>query len=141
MSLMEIINQYAWVAGNLLIAYIAACVFFFVVAYYILFDPSATTAGRMIFRFFLSLVGVIGLNFIGAFVDPIADIAWSELPSGVEAWRPILRFVVYSYLAYSITSLAILLALRKWWPKRLRTYDDYELVKLRQTGELKTHKH
>lgn len=141
MSLIEIINHNAWTLGNVLVAYIAACVLFFVVAYYILFDPSATTAGKMIFRFFLSLVGVVGLIFIGTFIDPVVDHEWLTLPKDVEVWRPLVRLAVYMYVAYAITSLAVLLAIRKWWPKKVRTYNDYELVKLRQTGELKTHKH
>lgn len=131
MDQLQTINTIAYVLSNLLVAYIATVVLVFVVLYYIWFDPRATTAGKFIFRFFFSLVGIIGLVFLGIFVDPSAGRNWSEVPPGIEPWRPILRLVVYGYVAFTITSLAVLLVLRKWKPHRLTTAKDHNLVKVR----------
>lgn len=127
----KVINTLAQVTSNVLIAYIAVAVVAFVIGYYVLFDPSATTAGKMIFRFFLSLVGIIGLVFIGVFVDPAAGRAWWQLPPDIEPWRPLLRLVVYGYVAFTITSLAVLLWLRKYRPNRIKSAPDVDLVKVR----------
>lgn len=122
------INTFAYVLSNILIAYIAGAVVVFVILYYIWFDPRATTAGKFIFRFFLSLVGIIGLVFVGVFVDPAGNRSWTSLPPDVEFWRPILRLIVYGYVAFTITSLAVILVLRKWRPNSLKTSQDKDLV-------------
>ena len=124
-------NTIAWIMSNLLVAYIAAVLVVFVVGYYILFDPSVTTAGKFVFRFALSLIGVIGLIAVSLFIDPSHGRAWTEYPGDVLWWRPISRFVIYFYVAYTVTGLAILLGYRKWKPTRLRTALDYELVQTR----------
>lgn len=123
------INPFAWVLGNFIIAYIALALIVFTTGYYALFDPSTTTAGKMIFRFFVSLLGLIVLIFVGTYVDPAGDRTILELPSDVEWWRPAFRAVVYGYLAFTITSLGKLLVLRKWYPQKLKTAPD--LVKPR----------
>lgn len=120
-----------WVGANLLIAYIALLILLFVLMYQIFFDPKATTAGKMIFRFMLSLVGIIGLVFIGIFIDPAPSRGALTSPSDVEWWRPILRFSVYAYVAYSITMLAVALVMRKWFPHKVKKKADLELVKPR----------
>ena len=74
------INTIAWVMGNVLVAYTAIAITVFVLGYYILFDPRATTAGRLLFRFMLSLVGVISLIFVGTFVNPPVDRGWTGPP-------------------------------------------------------------
>jgi hypothetical protein len=125
-------NTVAWVSTNLLIAYIAVMLVVFVTGYYVLFNPKVTTAGRYIFRFFISLIAVIGLVFISLFVDPIANNTWSMYPQDTAFWRPTVRLVGYAYVAFTITSLAILLIVRKWHPHKLRTASDYEFVKTRQ---------
>lgn len=130
------INTFAWVAGNILVAYTAIAIVVFVIAYYVLFDPKATTAGKFIFRFMLSLVGVILLVFIGTYVDPSPNRTWSFLPPDVSSWRPILRFLIYGYVAFTITSLAVLLAVRKWRPNRVRLKSDRDLVEVRHTKEI-----
>lgn len=130
------VNSFAWILGNILVAYISVGVFIFVIVYYVLFDPKATTAGKMIFRFFLSLIGIVGLIFIGTFIDPAVDREWSTLPPDVDVWRPILRVFIYGYVAFAITNLAILLVVRKWWPARLDTAIDKDLVKLRHTSDI-----
>lgn len=132
------INSVAWIIGNLLVAYIAIGVVAFVVGYFILFDPGATAAGRLIFRFFVSLVGIIGLIFIGTYIDPAGDRDWNALPYDVEVWRPILRVFIYGYVSFSITTLAMLLAMRKWWPHRILKAGDRNLVKVRHTHETNT---
>lgn len=130
--MMDVINTIAWIGANLFIAYIAVLVVLFVIMYYIFFDPKATTAGKMIFRFMMSLVGVILLVFIGVFVDPShGNTPFGQPASSVDGWRPILRFVVYGYVAWTITSLAGVLVLRKWFPGRVKKKTDLELVKPR----------
>lgn len=128
---LNVINAVFYVVSNVLIVYIAVGVIAFVIGYYALFDPSATTAGKMIFRFFLSLVGIIGLVFIGTFIDPAVNRTWWQLPPDVEPWRPLIRFVVYVYVAFTITSLAVLLWLRKYRPHRIKAAPDVDLVKVR----------
>jgi hypothetical protein len=118
------LNAFFWVGSNLLIAYIAIALVVFSLTYPILFDPGATTAGRLILRFAGSLIGVISLVAISIFVDPRVGSAWWEFPGDVLSWRPALRFAVYSYVAYGITSLVVLLWLRKYRPHRLQTAPD-----------------
>jgi hypothetical protein len=136
MDWLHFINNFAWVAGNILVAYTAFAIVVFVIGYYVLFDPRATTAGKFIFRFMLSLVGVIILVFIGTYVDPSPNRDWSFLPPDVKSWRPILRFLIYGYVAFTITSLAVLLAIRKWRPNKVKSAQDRDLVELRHTKEI-----
>ena len=131
------INTVAWVFGNVVLAYTAFALIAFLIAYYTVFDPSATTGGRLIFRFMLSLAGVIVLVFVGIFVDPSTDQDWSRFPvESVEWWRPLLRLAIYGFVAYSISSLAWLLAVRKWWPHKVKKASDINLVKVRHTNEI-----
>ena len=131
------INTVAWVLGNVVLAYTAFALIAFLIAYYTVFDPSATTGGRLIFRFMLSLAGVIVLVFVGIFVDPSPDQDWSRFPvESVEWWRPLLRLAIYGFVAYSISSLAWLLAVRKWWPHKVKKASDINLVKVRHTNEI-----
>lgn len=125
------INALAWVLGNILVAYTAVAIVVFVIGYYVLFDPGATTAGKFVFRFMLSLVGVILLVYIGTYMDPQPNRTWDTLPSDVATWRPILRLVVYSYVAFTITSLAVLLWVRKWRPEKVKSLPDKQLLKVR----------
>lgn len=125
------INQVAWVLGNIAVAYIAVGVIAFVVCYYIFFDPRATTAGKLIFRLFLSLVGIIGVVFIGIFIDPSGDQNWYKLSDEVDIWRPLVRLYIYGYVAFTITSLALFLWFRKFRPNRIKAAPDLGLVKVR----------
>lgn len=136
--MLEVINAIAWVTGNLLVAYIELAIIVFVIGYYVLFDPRATTAGTMIFRFMLSLVSIILLVFIGTFVDPSHNRNWNALPADVDLWRPILRVAIYGYVAYTITSLAVLLAIRKWRPHLVKKASDMNLVQPRHTNTVPT---
>lgn len=126
------LQSFEWIMSNILVAYIALALIVFVIGYYILFDPSSTTAGKFIFRFAISLVGVIGLVFIGLFIDPKVNQSWWQFPPDVLWWRPIVRLLGYAYVAYSITSLAVLLFIRKWHPEKLRTALDRSIVKTRK---------
>ena len=131
------VNTVAWVLGNVVLAYTEFALIAFLIAYYTIFDPSATTGGRLIFRFMLSLAGVIVLVFVGIFVDPSPNQAWFIFPEdSVEWWRPILRLAIYGFVAYSISSLAWLLAVRKWWPHKVKKASDINLVKVRHTSEI-----
>lgn len=124
-------NAIAWVMSNLLVAYIAAVLTLFVIGYFVLFDPGVTTAGKFVFRFALSLIGVIGLIAVSLFINPAEGRQWTEFPGDILWWRPTIRFVIYAYVAYTVTGLAILIGYRKWKPTRLRTALDYELVQTR----------
>lgn len=127
-------NSIAWVFTNVLVAYIALVLVIFVAGYWILFDPRATTAGKFVFRFALSLVGIIGLVYIGLFIDPSQGRQWFVYPGDVIWWRPIVRLIAYGYVAYTVTGLAILLGFRKWAPHKLRTILDRDVIKVRQLG-------
>lgn len=116
------INSLMMVTGRILVGYISLAIVVFVIAYYILFDPRATTAGKFIFRFMLSLVGVILLSFIGTFLIPNSGgYTRSIPPPDVFSWITLLRIVVYGYVAFAITSLAVILAAYRWWPDRIKT--------------------
>lgn len=118
---LDVINHIAWVIGNILIAYDVFSVIVFVIGYYIIYDPKATTAGKLIFRFFVSLLGLIILVFVGTYIDPSGDRSWLDIPDDVDAWRPVFRCIVYGYIAFAMTSLAVLLVVRKWWPQKVKT--------------------
>lgn len=121
MSLFPEINQAVWLLGNLALIYAGVGVLIFVLAYYILFDPKSTTAGKLVFRFFVSLLGLLFLVIIGIFIDHPPSRPWWALGENVAPWRPPLRALVYVYISYSITSLAVLLVRRKWWPSTVKT--------------------
>ena len=136
-NFLETLNPVIWVLANLVLAYVALALVIFVIMYYVLFDPKATTGGKLIFRFMLSLVGVMGLVFLGIYVDPSADRSPFEYPDDVELWRPALRLSIYSYVAFTITSLAILLIRRKWRPHSIKIAPPQDLVKVRhETSEI-----
>lgn len=125
------LNTFAWVFTNLIVAYIAVVLVGFVLAYYAWFDPRATTAGKYVFRFILSLIGVIGLVFVSLFVDPAMGRKWFEYPGDILWWRPAVRLVIYGYVAFTVTGLAVVVMLRKWKPSLLRTAKDHDLVQPR----------
>lgn len=129
-------NEVVWVIANILICYISVAILLFVIGYYAFFDPKATTAGKFIFRFMLSLVGIVTLIYVGTFIDPPNNADWIELPKHVEFWQPLARLAVYSYVAFTITSLAIVLGYRKWKPEKLLTAPDVDIpVKLRKNDK------
>jgi hypothetical protein len=136
MEVIDTINSIAWILANIILAYTALALVVFVIMYYALFDPRATTGGKLIFRFMLSLVGIIGLVFGGIFMDPNANQTWSMYPDHIAVWRPILRLVIYGYVAFTITALAILLVRRKWRPHSLKIAPAQDLVKVRHTNEI-----
>lgn len=136
MDVLNVLNSWLWVIGNVALAYTSVMLVLFVTTYFILFDPRATTGGKLIFQFMLSLMGVLVLVFIGIYINPELGASWETVPPNVEWWRPIVRVVVYGFVAYSITSLAVLLVLRKWFPQKLKKASDYALVQPRHTGEI-----
>lgn len=137
MDLINAINPVAWVLANIILAYTALALLVFVIMYYALFNPKATTGGKLIFRFMLSLIGVIGLLYVGIFVDPAPDRDWFSYPIEVEWWGPVIRLVIHGYVAFTATSLAVLLVKRKWFPHNLRVAPTQELIKVRhETSEI-----
>lgn len=137
-DVIDLINPIAWVAANLVLAYISVALIAFVAMYYALFDPKATTGGKLIFRFMLSLVGILGIDFIVVFVDHAPGREWFSYPGDyVEWWGPLLRLFIYCYVAFTITSLAVLLVERKWFPSYIEAIAPQPLVKVRhETGEI-----
>ncbi len=127
----EAFNSFLWVLSNFLVLYIGLMLVVFLTLYYALFDPRATTAGRFLYRFALSLLGVIALVFISLYLDPAPGRGVMEYPGDVFWWRPALRFVAYLGVAYTVTALNVLLVIRKYFPHMLRTAQDRELVKPR----------
>ena len=138
-TFLESINPFLWIVSNLALIYIGLALILFVIAYQVLFDPKATTGGRMIFRFALSLSLVVTVIFIGIFVDPRHDIPWHEYPGDTIWWRPAIRLAAYGYVSYTITALIRFLWKRKFRPETLRPAPDKLLVKPRHdTAELPT---
>lgn len=136
MDIISVINSYVWVFSNLLLIYVAAIVVIFVILYRILFNVKATTGGKLIFRFMLSLVGIVALIVVGTFIDPAANRAWNVYPGDVAVWRPIVRFTIYAYVAYSITSLAVFLVIRRWFPHKVKTANDLQFIQPRRTASI-----
>lgn len=127
------LNVFAWILSNLLIGYIAIVLLVFVIGYAILFDPRATTGGRLIFRFAVSLIGVMGLVFISVFVDPKTNQQWYQYPGDIVWWRPAIRLIGYLYVAFTVTSLTVFLAVRKFAPHVILTApDEQTLVRVRK---------
>lgn len=124
----EWINPALWVIANLCLIYIGITLILFVVLYQVFFDPRATTGGRMIFRFALSLSFVVAIIVLGLFVDPRHDLPWYLYPIDTSWWRPAARVVAYGYVAYTISALVWFLYHRKFHPEKLRRAPDRMLV-------------
>ena len=136
---LEWLNPLLWVIANLGLIYIGVLLLAFTILYPTLFDPSATTGGKMIFRFVLSLSMVLAVIVVGIFIDPRHDILWYEYPGDTIWWRPTIRVGAYLYVAYTITSLVKFLWKRKFQPQTLKRAPDKELVKPRHdTDEIPT---
>ena len=112
MDVLNVLNSIFWTIGNLALAYTSIALLVYLIVYFFIFDPWATTGGKLIFQFMVSLVSVIALVFIGVYVDPPIGLSWFDLAPDVEWWRPALRLLIYGFVAYSITSLAWLLVMR-----------------------------
>lgn len=130
-DVIEAINAFAWVAGNVLVAYIAALLILFVILYPVFFNTGATDGGKLILRFMISLVGVVLLVFVGIFIDPSSGREWLTYPGDVAIWRPVVRFGIWAYVSWTITALVILLGRRKFRPHLVNKAGDETLVKLR----------
>ena len=136
---LEWINPTFWVMANLTLIYSGVLLLSFTILYPTLFDPSATTGGKMIFRFSLSLSMVVAIIIVGIFIDPWHDIPWYEYPGDIIWWRPTILLGAYLYVAYTITSLVSFLWKRKVKPQTLKRAPDKELVKPRyDTDEIPT---
>ena len=125
------INAIFWVSSNVFVGYITIAVYVFLIAYYVMFNPRATTAGRLLFRLLSALGGVMTLVFIGVFIDNRPDEDWLSFPGDTLWWRPILRIILYGFMAYAVTALIAFMVTVKWFPHRLKTPRDKELIQLR----------
>lgn len=121
------INPILWIVDNVLIVYVAVVLSVFLICYTSFFDPKSTTAGKAIFRFAMALVGVFAIAFIQFFLDPQTGHEWYQYPNDILYWRPIARFFAYSYVAYSVTMLTIVIIQRRWWPDKLVVAPSGEL--------------
>ena len=128
-------NSVVWPVSNGLIAYILFALIIFAIGYVILFDPSATTAGKLILRFVISLIGIMGLVFVGVFIDNKPNEDWLGFPGDTLWWRPAVRLVVYGLVAYTITSLVVLLMKYKWWPHKIKKSRTQEFVRIRKVDK------
>ena len=90
-NFLEWINPIVWVITNLILIYVGIALIAFVSLYQTLFDPKATTGGKMIFRFAWSRGLVVAVIFVGIFIDPRHDIPWYEYPGDTIWWRPVAR--------------------------------------------------
>jgi hypothetical protein len=96
-------------AANILVLATVIAAVAFVVLYSVLFDPSTTTAGRLIRRMMISLSTLGGLSILRAFFD--------EKP----LWFDWLRLGVWAYVTFAFASMVWLILVRRFWPHRLRT--------------------
>lgn len=136
MDVLNVLNSIFWTIGNFALAYTSIALLVYLIVYFVIFDPWATTGGKLIFQFMVSLASVMALVFIGVYVDPPIGLLWFDLTPDVEWWRPALRLLIYGFVAYSITSLAWLLVMRKWFPHKLKKASDIILVEPRHTSEI-----
>lgn len=134
-GVLDAINAFMWVSANVILAYIMVLVVIFVLLYRALFEVNATTGGKLVYRFMVSLVGITGLIVLGTFIDPAAGREWFTYPTDVAVWRPIVRFAIYTYVAYTVTSLSVFLVIRRFYPNRVKKAEDYSFVKPR-TGSI-----
>lgn len=118
MDFLTTVNTVLWVAGNLIGLSIFLSALIFALAYPILFNPALTTAGKRIWRAIFSVGGFGLLAVIGTFID--GRVPWTEMPADVDAWRPIVRIVIYGFIGYSYASLVGLLVLRRFFPNRIK---------------------
>ena len=136
---LEWINPTFWVVANLTLIYIGVLLLAFTILYPTLFDPSATTGGKIIFRFSLSLSMVVAVIVAGIFIDPRNDLPWYTYSGDTIWWRPTIRLGAYLYVAYTITDLVRFLWKRKFHPEMIKRTPDKELVKPRHdTAEVPT---
>ena len=112
-------NTFFWVAGNLVAASVFVSSLLFSVLYPILFNPSLTSAGKLIWRAILSIAGFGLLVVTGLFID--GQVEWWQMPADIAWWRPVTRLAVYLLIAYTFASLVWLLIARRFWPHTLRT--------------------
>lgn len=124
------INAVLLVSSNVLVGYITLAVYVFIIGYYALFNPRATTAGRLLFNLLVSLAFVMTLVFIGVFIDNRPDEDWLSFRGDTLWWRPSLRIMGYGFLAYTVTALIVFLVKVKWFPHLLKTPRDEELIRL-----------
>ena len=135
----EWFNPTFWVVANLTLIYTCVLLLVFTILYPTLFDPSATTGGKMIFRFSLSLSMVVAVIVAGIFIDPRHDLPWYTYSGDTLWWRPTVLLGAYLYVAYTITDLVRFLWKRKFHPEMIKRTPDKELVKPRHdTAEVPT---
>lgn len=127
---MDVVTSILLIGTSLLMLYVTLALIVFVVGYYIFFDPKATTAGRMLFRFMVSLTGVFVLTIVNSFVFPLV---YNEA-RGPTIWSTLwflLSFAIIAYVAFTITTLFVSLVLRKWFPQRVKKRSDLNLLQPR----------
>ena len=123
---MDVFIDILWIVDNILAFVASISIVVFAIGYFFFFDPKATTAGRLIFRFMLSLAGVICLSLLAGIFKATPESLWYLLSA----------LFVYGYLAYTIISLAVFLVIRKWWPHKVKKRADFNMLQPRHTSEI-----
>lgn len=135
-QILEVLNPYFWTAANILVALILVVQIIFVVMYRKVFNPFLTTVGKYIFLFMLSLIIVIGLVFIGIFINPREGYIWWHYPGDIFVWRPIVRFLGFGFTAFAVSALTVVLWLRRYHPERLKIAPETdEIIPIDPKGE------
>jgi hypothetical protein len=116
------LNTVLWVVGNVVALSIFLSALLFAIVYPILFNPSLTTAGKLIWRAIFSVGGFGLLAVIGIFID--GRVPWNEMPDDVDPLRPVVRFIVFGFIAYSYASLVGLLVLRRFFPGKIKVVPE-----------------
>jgi hypothetical protein len=130
-GVLDIMNTFFWVASNVLVGYVGALLVIFVIGYVAIFEPRATTGGRLILRFAVSILGIVFLVFLGVYVDPVGGRTWYSYQGDAADWRPFVRFIGYIFVAYTITSLTVFLFIRKFLPHKVKNAEERDFVRPR----------
>ena len=126
----------AMIASTGLLWYVTIALLIFVVGYYVFFDPRATTAGKQLFRFMVSLAGIFFLTAVGGFVRPLFKNEDGSYTGFATFWAA-LAVLICLYVAFTITTLSVSLVMRKWFPSRVKKVSDLTLLKPRNdTNEI-----
>lgn len=109
---MDSLEEYNAVLGfisNIVVGLTYLAGLLFVILYSALFNPSRTTAGRLVRQTVISLLGLA--------LPPVLHIWFT----GDEWWWPTLRLIIYVFVAYSFGSLVWLVIVRRFFPRWVKT--------------------
>lgn len=125
MDALTAFNTFCWVTANVEVFVVFTASLLFSILYPILFNPSLTTGGKLIWRAILSVAAFGLLVCIGIFID--GRVEWWQYPGDVIWWRPFIRLAVYSFIGESFVSLVVLLILRRVRPEAIKVAPEDSL--------------